>query len=273
MPNQQEADSLELDLAVQANFIAYLRKFSRLPGVELHEEPDITWFVSTLGAPGNHVVRTRLDPAADMRTRLRSVLDQVGQKADRLDWPLFPGDGPPEVGHHLAALGLEAHLNGAWMVADLVDAPPPPPSPPGLSLRRVADAAMLAVWHQVSAEGYGMSLESIQPYHDAYLLERFNPAGDCIQVIGYVAGEAVTSGTLLCTPEVAGLYDISTPPRFRRRGYGAAVTAWLMETARARGYRYACLLASPAGEPIYRRLGFQLRFRPMEYIWRRLKWE
>lgn len=272
MSEQQEADRLALDLAVQANFTAYLRKFSRLPGVELHEEPDITWFVSTLGAPGNHVVRTRLDPSADMRARLRAVLEQVSQKVDRLDWLLFPGDGPPEAAQHLAALGLQAQHNGAWMVADLLDTPPLP-SPPGLSLRRVADAAMLAIWHQVSAEGYEMSFEAIRPYHDAYLLDRFNPAGDCLQALGYVAGEAVTSGTLLCTPEIAGLYDISTPPRFRRRGYGAALTAWLMEMARARGYRYACLVASPAGERLYHRLGFRLRFRPIEYVWRRTKWE
>jgi GNAT superfamily N-acetyltransferase len=262
-------DESGLNEAIQANFTAYLRKFGRLPGIELHEDPDITWFVSTVGAPGNHVVRTRLDPAGDTTARLRGVLAEIAQKADRLDWPLYPGDGPPAVAQSLLALGLEEQPGGPWMTADLTTTPAPPAPPATLALQRVADAAMLHRWLLVSAAGFEMTVEACQPYHDAYLLDNFDPTGDSLQVIGYVGAEAVTSGTLICSGGVAGVYDVSTPPQWRKRGYGTAATAWLLAAARARGYRYACLMASPAGVPIYQRLGFTLRFRPVEYCWRK----
>jgi GNAT superfamily N-acetyltransferase len=155
------------------------------------------------------------------------------------------------------------------MTADLTMTPALPAPPSNLVLQRVADAETLHAWLLASAAGFEMSVDATQPYHDAYLLDSFDPTGDSLQVIGTVGAEAVTSGTLICSGGVAGVYDVSTPPQWRKRGYGTAATAWLLEVARARGYRYVCLMASPEGMPIYQRLGFTLRFRPVEYCWRK----
>jgi GNAT superfamily N-acetyltransferase len=257
----------DLDRAIPANFTAYLRLFARLPGMELHEEPDITWFACSHGAPGNHVTRTALDPAADPNARLRQVLAEMRAQVARMDWPIYPGDAPPDLDAHLAALGLEEGHGGPWMVADLTMATPAPPLP-GFSVRRVMDADELGVWRRVSAEGFEMPFDAIQPYYDAYLQEGFGADAVLVPYLGYHGDEPVTSGTLLCAAGLAGVYDVSTPPRARRRGYGSAITAHMMAEGRARGYRYACLLASSEGERIYRKLGFVLQLRPPEYIWR-----
>jgi ribosomal protein S18 acetylase RimI-like enzyme len=61
---------------------------------------------------------------------------------------------------------------------------------------------------------------------------------------------------LLTTGHIAGLYWVAVDARFRGRGLGAAITAHAANAGRARGCELASLQASPAGEPVYRRMGF-----------------
>lgn len=50
---------------------------------------------------------------------------------------------------------------------------------------------------------------------------------------------------------------VATPPEFQGRGYGAAVTTAAMTRAHRSGATWAWLQSSPAGYPVYQRLGFR----------------
>jgi ribosomal protein S18 acetylase RimI-like enzyme len=52
------------------------------------------------------------------------------------------------------------------------------------------------------------------------------------------------------------LASVCVDPAYRRRGAATAVTALLLDEARARGLERVMLHASPSGEPVYRSLGF-----------------
>jgi ribosomal protein S18 acetylase RimI-like enzyme len=54
-----------------------------------------------------------------------------------------------------------------------------------------------------------------------------------------------------------GIFNVATPPQFRRRGYGGAVTAAAVRDGLAAGAEFAWLQSSDEGEPVYRRLGFR----------------
>jgi predicted acetyltransferase len=56
---------------------------------------------------------------------------------------------------------------------------------------------------------------------------------------------------------VVGIYVMSTVAEYRGRGIATAMTAELLRAAWERGLRVATLTASPRGERVYRRLGFQ----------------
>lgn len=59
-----------------------------------------------------------------------------------------------------------------------------------------------------------------------------------------------------------GLYSVATLPAWRRRGYGEAITRHALDDAWAHsGLSASILQATPAGLPMYRRMGYQARSR------------
>jgi predicted GNAT family acetyltransferase len=68
----------------------------------------------------------------------------------------------------------------------------------------------------------------------------------------------VTTGVSLTTGDHTGIFNIATPEAERGKGYGAAITGWLVARALAAGARAAWLQSSESGFDVYRRLGFRV---------------
>jgi ribosomal protein S18 acetylase RimI-like enzyme len=100
----------------------------------------------------------------------------------------------------------------------------------------------------------------------AFLEERF-AAGACAGFLARLGGKAVSAlGILtyslppLVRPEprkVAHVLNVYTKPECRGRGYATKLLELAIGWARERGYDRVFLNAMPAGEPMYRRLGFK----------------
>jgi GNAT superfamily N-acetyltransferase len=260
------ASSLTIVDQIQENLIAYFRIFDGLPGATFVDE-DVTWFVSVKDEPGNHVLRTRIAGDA-IEQRIDASIGQFSQYADQIDWLVFPGDQPADLGKRLEARGMQSGLGGTWMLADLTAAPPSSPSVPGnFHIRHVRDTAMLETWKQISAAGFG---GDTQIYYDVYARHGFGPDAISLHYIGYLDDQPVTSSTLLVAGGIASIYDVSTPPAFRRQGFGGAITFATLQEARRRGYQHAWIWSSHMGKGVYSKLGFvaaDLGVR--EYQWRK----
>ncbi|HET8602664.1 MAG TPA: GNAT family N-acetyltransferase [Marmoricola sp.] len=74
-------------------------------------------------------------------------------------------------------------------------------------------------------------------------------------------------GTLFCTGDVAGLYNIATVEGARRRGIGRAMTRLLLRLGQEHGATRAVLHATPMGLPLYARLGFEAVCAMPQYLW------
>ena len=74
--------------------------------------------------------------------------------------------------------------------------------------------------------------------------------------IGYFKGKAVSTSGLFLT-DCAGIFDISTRPEERKKGYGTALFYKALQEAQKLGYEVSVLQASPEGLGIYERFGFQ----------------
>ena len=69
-------------------------------------------------------------------------------------------------------------------------------------------------------------------------------------------GRAVATSMLYLADGLAGIYCVATLEGERGKGLGAHVTAEALRAAQRLGYRVGILQSSPAGHPIYLRLGF-----------------
>ena len=82
-------------------------------------------------------------------------------------------------------------------------------------------------------------------------------------LVGSYQGQTIATSRLSCLGEIGNIHGVVTDPKFRRRGFGTAMTWAAIAEARKRGCTSIVLSASEMGYPVYRRMGFQTvcRFR------------
>src|SRR5260221_717909 len=99
---------------IQANLIAYMRLFAGLPGTIMREDEDVFWFISHKAAPGNAILRARWsDDHAE--EQIDALFTEIGQQIDQIDWMVFPGDQPRDLGQRLEARGMPGGRAGNWL--------------------------------------------------------------------------------------------------------------------------------------------------------------
>ena len=159
-----------------------------------------------------------------------------------------------EVRATLVGLGLAREPDEPGMVLHPLSSPPAPPADLTIetmrpeTMDRWYEAAALA-WGLEATAAVGRLSDSIPPYAAA------DPG---IRVFaGYVDRKPVATSLAVETPNVVGIYAVATAEGARGRGYGSAMTWAAIDAGREWGCKAAALQASPMGEPVYRRMGFQ----------------
>ncbi len=252
---------------IQENMIAYIRLFAGLPGVTVVEE-DCFW-VASPGLPGNQVLRAQLgDPPTD--AQITDLLGRIFEHTNQFDWMVFPGCRPHDLGERLAAIGRDGGPDGAWeligkiggpggnwLITNLAALAVAPAVEGNFRVAQVTSRSDLVTWRLASADGFGHTMERMEgeSMFDAYARHGFGAEATSLHYIGYVDDTPVTSGTLLMAGGIAGLYDISTPPALRRRGYGSAISWWMLYEAQQRGIAEAFVWSSNLGKGVYAGIG------------------
>ena len=80
-------------------------------------------------------------------------------------------------------------------------------------------------------------------------------------VVAYADGEAAAAAQVILSHGISGVYWVGTVDAARGRGLGEAVTRAVSNRAFDEGARAVTLQASPMGEPIYQRLGYETLYR------------
>jgi ribosomal protein S18 acetylase RimI-like enzyme len=133
------------------------------------------------------------------------------------------------------------------------------PAPPGVQLRRVVSASDAADYWRVATGAYasiGFPPEIFAFYENHDGLTAGNAATFIANLDGRPAGIAMT----IVSHGVAGIYWVGTSDDARGRGLGWTVTATAVNAGFDMGAEIASLQASPMGESLYLRMGFETIF-------------
>ena len=76
--------------------------------------------------------------------------------------------------------------------------------------------------------------------------------------LGFYEGEIVTVGSLICSKDSIGIYDIATKEEMRGRGFGSTMFNFLLQEAQKFKNTYCVLQASTDGINIYKNRDFKL---------------
>jgi hypothetical protein len=145
------------------------------------------------------------------------------------------------------------------------------PSPSeGVELHAVDDEAGVRDFLAVNAEAYGtygLPPESLTDLYDRpeALLDD-DAAHMVVARRGGRRGEPLATAMVFESDGVASVQWVGTVSGARRLGLGAAVTSWVTNLAFDHRASSCSLQASPMGEPVYLRLGYETIFHYTEFV-------
>jgi GNAT superfamily N-acetyltransferase len=232
---------------VTANFRQYLMGW----GTKLHDEEDCDLYRSGLAQPQfNGVVRLRSLEVA------REAMASARERLAGVPWWWWAGPdspiGTPAVLTRLGATPLgpvplmARHLATGWEA---------PSAPQGLRIQQVRGEPRLTELVQTYSASMGVS-PALEKSVVAVEANRADNE-DVVRLAAVLDGQVVGTTVVMMAHGVAGIFLVHVAKNHRRQGIGGALTGAALQAGRDRGMELAALGASPAGEPLYRRCGFQ----------------
>jgi GNAT superfamily N-acetyltransferase len=137
-----------------------------------------------------------------------------------------------------------------------------PPAVEGVELRSVDDVVGVHAFVEVNGAAYATYGMPAGVHAD--LFDRPDAVLDdpgVHLVVAWRGPDPVAAALVYESDGVASVQWVGTMPHERGRGLGALVTAWTTNVAFDRGASSCTLQASPMGEPVYRRLGYEPIYR------------
>jgi len=256
----QDTSSAEMATAIEANLNATFALLDRAPSTQLHDDdPHLRWYI-TPNVPHaifNHVYFTRLPQEEDVDVRIEELRNHFASHQLPLTWSVGPFSRPSDLGSHLESHGLRCEEESPGMALDLKALNEDIAFPSELAIERVSNAEVLMEFVEVMRVGFEMP-----EFTAAALFEEYNAMGltdksPWRNYVGRLDGEVVITASLAIVVGVAGIYNVVTLPKARRRGFGSAMTLAALREARELGYRIGILQSSAEGLGVYRRLGFE----------------
>lgn len=255
--------------SVEGNALSYYKGIARLLNGNFTETAEIAWF--TTGRRSlfrfNGILRspTRVENLVEIADPILETLT-----AQRLPffWVDWQEGSAPELVEYLNSKNIRwEHIKGMPAMSRGLDALPEISLPKEVEIVRVQSKQDQADWLDVLMEGFEEPPAS-RPDFQEYLANSLTEPNPVFEhFIARWQGEPCAISTLLRAEYGAGIYHVTTLPRYRGKKLGKALTLAAMQSARDSGFKEAILFATPSGFPIYQQLGFQTVSTADGFVW------
>ena len=242
--------------AVEANLWAVHLDFARIPGAEVHDDPELLWFTAPSKSPWlNGASRAEIDPAS-ADAMIERVIARLHGLGRNLMWHVGPSSTPSDLVRRLEGHGFEGDTDRSMVLA--IDEIHRTNVDPRFEISAVRTRTELLDW--LRAWDLAIDVEprgETHPWLESFSHLAVAPETPTELFVGRLDGEPVSSSLAFVGGGAVGLYGVGTAPAHRGRGFGGAVTTAAIDWGRSRGEQFAILHSTVMGEPMYRRLGFE----------------
>ncbi len=190
-------------------------------------------------------------------TSVEGIKEFYRQQNLRFWWWVYPRGDSSQTKEMLENAGMRLIAQIPCMAADLHIEPLEEKILAPITIAEVKDQSDLSVWADISFRGFQMPERAREQYNKFVLsFQRGNKEAQKL-FLAYIDKKPVATSLLFMDKDTAGIYYVATLPEYRNRGMGYFVTLAAMRAAKAAGHNNIILQATPAGEKVYRRIGFQ----------------
>lgn len=145
------------------------------------------------------------------------------------------------------------------MVADLKEIQRTINKPEGFTIHKASSPGQIKRFGETLANLFCTSEEGIHVqafYNQTASFDLWDSANMKLY-IGLYKDEVVSVGSLVCTKDSIGIYDIASKEEIRGKGFGSTMFNYLLQEAKELKVAQCVLQASPDGINIYKKAGFQ----------------
>ena len=192
------------------------------------------------------------DPEA-LQQRLDTVVMRIKSKKNigllNICTDLITGEAKENFDTIIQNAGLEYVMSLNGMIGDTL--PPEPRVITELEIKRVTCKSELNNFSDINCLAYGFDLECGRNNLGNVWID------NAYSFVGYVNNKPVCAASTAKIDNILYLALVATIPEERRKGYSEAIVRHaLIEGHIATGLKRTLLHATPAGEPVYKRIGY-----------------
>jgi|GEM_PF-2021979 len=243
--------------AIEENLFSFIRAVAPVENNEFHEDNRGIWFNAGFSAPSmlSACVYNFQNQGKEVKVAVAEQLQIFKERKVPVLWTIGPSSGralkealDDSMMHVQTQAGMAIDLSSLSKTNTL---------PGDVEVVEIQEASQLLPWFKLYnacfEQAPALSFLMAERYEKAFL-DRELPMR---HYIAYLQGRPAATASFYSENKVTGIYNIVTAPEARGRGIGEFMTRHVLLEGRKRGDTIGILQATPAGEPVYRRIGFE----------------
>jgi GNAT superfamily N-acetyltransferase len=258
----------EISEIIDENLFEQIRYYGKSPGSVLVENENIIKFTTDIPLPFfNCVLYYNLDNDTLLK-QLKSFKEYGRSRKTSLLWLKGPSSIPRDIEPILSSQGFKYDDRMTGMAVDINEINSSQKDIPGFRIEVIENSRQLNGWVFACLKGFnenGKNFQNIYTFEESLGMEKNLP---WVRFAGIINDELVATSAVFMGSKVAGLDNVTTIPRWRKKGVGALMVKQALRFSEGRGYKVGVLQASDMGLNLYRHLGFRKFAVSKEYIWK-----